>query len=108
MPRCSGQVAGEPPTFQSERLEPRERAREAMALQLRRSEGIDRQGFRNQTGFGLDDLAGVALARHVELGLLEDTISTVHLTRKGKCVADAVIREMMRGDGSRPTREHPQ
>ncbi len=94
-------LAGEPPTFQSEKLEPRERARETMALQLRRSEGIDRQGFRHQTGFRLDDVAGVALVRHVQLGLLEDTVDTVHLTRKGKCVADAVIREMMRGDGSR-------
>jgi oxygen-independent coproporphyrinogen-3 oxidase len=101
-------LAGESPTFQSEKLEPVERARETMALQLRRAEGIDRQGFRHQTGFRLDELAGVALARHVELGLLEDTIDTVHLTRKGKCVADAVIREMMRGDGSRPTPEHPE
>jgi oxygen-independent coproporphyrinogen-3 oxidase len=93
-------LAREPPTFQFERLEPPERARETMALQLRRSEGIDRRGFRDQTGFSLDDVAGVALVRHVELGLLEDTVDTVHLTRKGKCVADAVIQEMMRGDGS--------
>ncbi len=93
-------LAGDPPTFQSETLEPRERARETMALQLRRAEGIDRQGFRNQTGFSLDDLAGVALVHHVELRLLEDTVGTVHLTRKGKCVADAIIREMMREDGS--------
>jgi len=88
-------LAGEPATFQSELLEPEDRARETLALQLRRSDGIDRQSFQKQTGFGLDDLAGPAIARHVELGLITDDSRSVRLTRQGKCVADAVIKELL-------------
>jgi oxygen-independent coproporphyrinogen-3 oxidase len=88
-------MAGEPATFQSEILEPEERARETLALQLRRSEGINRRSFHHQTGFIVDDLVGPTLARQVELELVEDDGAEVRLTRKGKCVADAVIREFM-------------
>jgi oxygen-independent coproporphyrinogen-3 oxidase len=88
-------LVGESPTIQSEILKPEERALETMALQLRRAEGIQRSAFHLQTGFKLDDLAGVALERQVELGLLEDDGLGVRLTRQGKCVADAVIRELL-------------
>ena len=88
-------VAGESPTFQSEVLEPEERARETMALQLRRAEGINRRAFRAQTGYELDPLAAPAIARHVDLGLLADDGENVHLTRQGKYVADTVIQELL-------------
>jgi oxygen-independent coproporphyrinogen-3 oxidase len=88
-------LAGESPTFQSEILPSPERAREAMALQLRRAEGINREAFRHQTGFDLDELAGLALRRHVDMGFIVDNGSSVRLTRRGKCVADAVIAELM-------------
>lgn len=88
-------LAGEPATFQSEILGPEERARETLALQLRRAEGINRQSFHTQTGFHLDILSGQAVARHVDLGLLKDDGLSVSLTRQGKCVADAVIRELL-------------
>src|SRR5207249_2527223 len=81
-------LSGEPATFQSEELEPPERAKETMAVQLRRCEGIDRAPYREQTGFALDAVAGPALARHVELGLLRDDGRRVCLTREGKYVAD--------------------
>jgi oxygen-independent coproporphyrinogen-3 oxidase len=87
--------AGEPATFQSEVLPPEERARETLALQLRRGDGIDRPAFRRQTGFDLDALAGPALARHVDLGFLEDDGRAVRLTRAGKFVADTVIRNLL-------------
>jgi oxygen-independent coproporphyrinogen III oxidase len=88
-------LAGESPTFQSEVLEPEERARETMALQLRRAEGINHRAFHMQTGYELDALAGPALARHVELGLLADDGESVHLTRQGKYVADTVIQKLL-------------
>lgn len=88
-------LAGEPATFQSESLEAPERARETMALQLRRAEGIHRRDFLEQTGFALDEIAGEPLARHVELGFLADDGTSVCLTRRGKCVADTVIRNLM-------------
>jgi len=88
-------LAGQPATYQSEVLEPEERARETLALQLRQSKGIDRRAFRIQTDFDLDELAGPAITRQVELGLMENDGVHVRLTRKGKCVADAVICELL-------------
>jgi oxygen-independent coproporphyrinogen-3 oxidase len=88
-------LAGEPATFQSEMLEPEERARETLALQLRRAEGIHRLSFREQTDFELDALVGPALSRQVEMGLLLDDANSVRLTRRGKYVADAVIESLL-------------
>jgi oxygen-independent coproporphyrinogen-3 oxidase len=88
-------LAGEPATFQTEELGPAERARETMAVQLRRAEGIDRAHFRVQTGFDLDAVAGEAVARHVALGLLDDDGRRVCLTRRGKYVADGVIERLL-------------
>lgn len=88
-------LAGESPTFQSEELEPEERARETMAIQLRRSEGIDRPAFQQQTGLDLDALAGAVIARQVGAGLLADDGRHVRLTRRGKYVADTIIQELL-------------
>jgi oxygen-independent coproporphyrinogen-3 oxidase len=88
-------LAGETPTFQSETLPQLERAKETIAVQLRRAEGIDRAAFRRQTGFNLDTLAGPALAKLVDLQLLKDDGLRVCLTRRGKCVADSVIGELL-------------
>jgi oxygen-independent coproporphyrinogen-3 oxidase len=90
--RC---LSGESATMQSEHLGPEERARETMAVQLRRRDGIDRMTFRDQTGFDLDALVADPLARLVEQELLEDDGSRVRLTRAGQCVADAVIEKLL-------------
>lgn len=92
MSRC---LAGQSPTFQSEELLPAERARETMAVQLRRSEGIDRSRFQEQTGCALDTVAGEAIACHVAQGLLADNGMHVCLTREGKYVADGVIERLL-------------
>ena len=83
------------PTWQSEELPSWERARETMAVQLRRAEGIDRAAFLRQTGFDLDTVASNALAPCVEQGLLTDDGSGIRLTRRGKYVADAVIERLL-------------
>lgn len=89
-------LAGESPTFQSERLGPTERAIETVAIQLRRAEGIACEAFRDQTGIELDSLVGPRIREYVSLGLLADDGGSVRLTRRGKCVADAVIEGLMR------------
>ena len=88
-------LAGESTVMQSERLGDEERARETLAVNLRRSEGIVRQDFRRQTGFEVDALAGAAVRRHTEQGLLDDDGAAVRLTRRGKCVADAVVSSLL-------------
>jgi oxygen-independent coproporphyrinogen-3 oxidase len=88
-------LAGQPATFQTEKLEPEERARETLAVQLRRCEGIHRPTFRTQTGFDLVALAGPAIARHVDLGLLHDDGVNLRLTRQGLYVADTLIEGLL-------------
>ncbi len=88
-------LAGQSPTFQAEELPPDERARETLALGLRRAEGVSRTGFHEQTGLELDSLAGPAISRQVGLGVLRDDGERVELTRRGKYVADAVIAAVM-------------
>jgi oxygen-independent coproporphyrinogen-3 oxidase len=88
-------LAGEPTAFQEEQLAPQERARETASLQLRRAEGIDRAAFARQTGHDLDGLLGAVLSRHAELGLLLDDGAGVRLTRRGKCVADALMCDLL-------------
>jgi oxygen-independent coproporphyrinogen-3 oxidase len=88
-------LAGESVTQQSEELPPPERARETMAVQLRRMEGIHRPSFLAQTGFALDRVAGASLGALVEQGFLDDDGQRVCLTREGKFVADAVIERLL-------------
>jgi oxygen-independent coproporphyrinogen-3 oxidase len=88
-------LRGQSATFQSEKLGDPERARETLAVQLRRAEGVCRPAFRLQTGIDLDDVGSPALARQVELGLLEDDGTSIRLTRNGKYVADSVIEQLL-------------
>ncbi|MGL4549916.1 MAG: coproporphyrinogen-III oxidase family protein, partial [Gemmataceae bacterium] len=80
--------------WQSEELPPAERARETMAVQLRRADGIGRASFRAQTGFDLDAVTD-RIPGLVELGLLLDTGDRVFLSSRGKYVADGVIERLL-------------
>lgn len=93
-------AAGRPATFQSETLDPHERALETIGTQLRRAEGIDRESFREQTGIDLDRVAGSRMGRHIATGLLADDGRAVALTRAGVCVTDSLIADLM---ASEPT-----
>jgi oxygen-independent coproporphyrinogen-3 oxidase len=88
-------LAGNSPIFQSEELDLQERARETAVIQLRRCDGIFRHEFKRQTQYPLDDLVGTVIARHVSNGLLEDDGEQVRLTRQGKCVADAIVTDLL-------------
>jgi oxygen-independent coproporphyrinogen-3 oxidase len=88
--------AGESPTFQREELAPRARAFETVGTQLRRSSGIERGQFREQTGFTLDELLGERLKQMVDNCLVADDGAGVRLTRRGLCVADGVITFLMK------------
>jgi oxygen-independent coproporphyrinogen-3 oxidase len=91
-------LAGESPTFQSETLGPRDRAFETIGTQLRRAEGIGRTRFREQTGFDLMELAGERIAMLVEAGILTEDEKGIRLTRRGKCLADSAIEELMKAN----------
>ena len=93
-------LAGESPTFQREKLGPRDRAFETIGTQLRRSEGIQRMRFKDQAGSDLDELVGDRIANLTRLGILIDDGERVRLTRRGKCVADGAIEDLMKSNGS--------
>jgi oxygen-independent coproporphyrinogen-3 oxidase len=88
-------LAGKSPTFQSERLDSRERAVETLAVQMRRADGVRRAEFLTQTGLSLDDLAGPKITELVSQGLLGDDNNGIALTRRGKCLADAIVQALM-------------
>jgi oxygen-independent coproporphyrinogen-3 oxidase len=90
-------LAGESPSFQSEELTPEEAARETAAVQLRRSAGVDRGRFREQTAFDFDVLTGGRIGGLVAEGLLADDGRGVWLTRRGVCVADALVTKLVWG-----------
>jgi oxygen-independent coproporphyrinogen-3 oxidase len=69
---------------------------ETVAVQLRRAAGIERAAFAAQTNFALDHLVGPKIRELTEFGLLHDDAEGVRLTRRGKCVADAVNEQLMR------------
>ncbi len=88
-------LSGESALFQSEELDAKERAKETMAVQLRRSAGIERGAYREQSGFELDGIAGEATRRFVALGLLQEVGTSIRLTKQGKFVADGIIEGML-------------
>lgn len=88
--------AGEPATGPTETLDPEGRARETAVLMLRRTvTGIERPDFAQRTGFGLDDLAGPIVERHVAGGLLDDDGGRVRFTREGLFLADSVLCDLL-------------
>ncbi|QDU23190.1 radical SAM family heme chaperone HemW [Urbifossiella limnaea] len=93
-------LAGESPTFQGEELPPRDRAFETLATQLRRADGIARGRFREQTGFALDELVRGRVAALVAAGLLADDGAAVTLTRRGLCVADGVVEDLLKANAT--------
>ncbi len=90
-------LAGRSPTFQSECLPPEESARETAAVQLRRTAGIVRDRFRKQTGYAFDDLSGGRANAYLAEGLLEDDGAAVRMTRRGRCLADALVVKLVWG-----------
>ncbi|GIW73327.1 MAG: coproporphyrinogen III oxidase [Planctomycetota bacterium] len=78
-----------------ERLEPEAWAREALVMALRRTEGVELEAFRTETGFAVEALAGDSLPRLLEQGLLEQSGGRLRLTERGLCLADAVCVELI-------------
>lgn len=84
-------------TQSTETLPPRERARETMAVQLRRSDGIHRESFEEQTGFSLDELCESPLRFLVAEGLMLDDGTHVQISRRGRPLADGIIARLLQG-----------
>jgi oxygen-independent coproporphyrinogen III oxidase len=87
---------GREATGPTEKLEPEARARETAVLMLRRTRvGLDRDDFQRRTGFDFDTIAGPALPRHRDGGLIEDDGRRVRFTREGLFLADTVLCDLL-------------
>ena len=84
-------LAGKSPVGDVDVLSPADRARETLIVGLRRASGVNRDVFRVTTGFELEAVAGAAIVRHLQSGLLEQTSTGIRLTREGRFLADTVI-----------------
>jgi oxygen-independent coproporphyrinogen-3 oxidase len=89
-------LAGQSPVAESEELGPEDAARERLVFALRRLEGIDKAAFAAETSFSVEQLGGQALARLIDLGLLDLSAGRLKLTRKGLLVSDAIWPEFLR------------
>ena len=90
-------LAGESPTFQSEALPAEEAARETAAVQMRRSAGVVREQFHRRTGYPFDELTAGRATAYAAEGLLADDGIAVRLTRRGRCLADALVVKVVWG-----------
>lgn len=88
-------LAGESPVAEREQLDSDARARERLIFGLRRTEGVCRDWFQEQTGLSLDELAGAAIGKYVQLGLLVDDGGCIRLTRDGLFVSDAIWPDLL-------------
>ncbi|MCA9269056.1 MAG: radical SAM family heme chaperone HemW [Planctomycetales bacterium] len=88
-------LAGQSPVAESETLGPEDAARERLVFGLRRLEGIDLSEFAAQTGTSVERLAGAAVAKCVDLGLLEFCGNRLRLTQAGLLVSDAIWPELL-------------
>jgi len=82
---------GMPATTQEEQLDDEKRARETIIVNLRLLEGLDKQAFRIQTGFELEDLAASTIRKFTGIGLLSNDGGRLRLTREGLPIADGIL-----------------
>lgn len=87
---------GESPAAERETLSPEDRAREALVIGLRRIEGVNTATFRERFGVAVEELGGVALARHIDAGVLVRDSGFLRLTRSGLMVSDSLWGEYLR------------
>lgn len=88
-------LAGESPVAERESLDAPARARERLVFGLRRLEGVDAGSFETETGYSIETLAGEAVRRYVDRGLLEWSGRRLRLTRDGLLVSDALWPDLL-------------
>lgn len=92
---CDALLSGARARDIEERLPPEAKAREALVMGLRRTEGVLRSAFRDQTGFDYADLCRIPIEHLGGLGLLREANGRLQLTEPGLFVSDAVFSELV-------------
>ncbi|MEM8678142.1 MAG: radical SAM family heme chaperone HemW [Planctomycetota bacterium] len=88
-------LAGQDPTMETETVSPEAYARERLVFGLRMLEGIDCRHFLRQTGYDVDELAGPAIERYLQMGCLRREGDRLQLTREGVFVSDGIWPDLL-------------
>jgi oxygen-independent coproporphyrinogen III oxidase len=91
-------LSGQSPVAESEELSPEDHARERLVFALRRLEGISPAEFEQETGYSVEQLVAVPLARFVPQGLFTHTDETLRLTRRGLLISDSLWPAFLTSD----------
>ncbi len=87
--------AGAPPAYPRDILASEARARERLVFGLRHLDGVDRRGFREETGADLLALGGEPLRRHLEAGRLRWRGDRLCLAPRALFCSDAVFADLI-------------
>lgn len=79
----------------SERLEPKDKARELLVMGLRLISGIEESEYRKKTGYSWDDLCGPAIKKLRELKLLKISQQRLQLATQALFISNYVFRELI-------------
>jgi oxygen-independent coproporphyrinogen-3 oxidase len=87
---CEAALAGHPIPGESEALQGAAQVGEAIMLALRTREGVDTTAFRERYGIDVEEAYAGVVTELVEDGLLARDRAMLHLTERGKFVANDV------------------
>jgi len=88
-------IAGESVLQFEEQLTPEARAREALVMNLRQLDGVDRSEFIRITGFDYRQLCGDTIQWLEEIGMVKDSGERLRLTPQGVFVSDRIFSELI-------------
>lgn len=78
-----------------ETLEAEAKARETLVMSLRQLGGVEREWFKQQTGFDFAELCRDALPMLTREGLLDDSDDRLRLTSRGLFLSDGIFAELV-------------
>ncbi len=88
-------IAGESPVAESDELSAEDRARELLAVGIRRCDGVNKAEFHETIGVEVDELIRGRVDQYIGAGLVEDSSDCVRLTRDGRFVADSIVVDLL-------------
>jgi len=92
---CDALLNGKSAQIASEQLDPEGRARESLVMSLRRTDGVSRRDFIEDTGFDYYDLCRPAIESLQGHGLVSEGEGKLALTESGLFVSNAVFAELL-------------
>ena len=91
---------GKSPVHEVDESSDRDKALETLIFGLRRLDGVNRNWFRQNTGFEIEEVTGGLIAEYCDEGWLADDGRVLQLTSKGLVVSDGLWTGMLKVAGT--------